>query len=62
MGKLISLKDARKKNNDAVLEKFHSGDGLSKFSTLESWWPKRQIIKKDKAAMKSLYNKEEPKK
>lgn len=46
---------SRKKRNQELLEKMENGESLLAYTPEQSFFPERGIIKKDKKAIKKLY-------
>lgn len=53
--------DIRKKHNSDILNKMKGGDPLTSFNSMDSWFPPRPKIEKDKELMGKLYS-DSPKK
>ena len=50
-------KDLRNKRNQDLIRRMNEGEVLCSFDSKDSWFPPRPIIKKDKKALKRLYEK-----
>ena len=48
--------DIRKKHNSEILNKMKGGDPLTSFNSMDSWFPPRPKIEKDKELMGKLYS------
>lgn len=48
----------RNDRNKDIVDRMRAGDKLSSFSSHDSWFPPRPIIRKDKSLMAKLYNEE----
>jgi len=49
----------RKEKNEEILERMRQGDPLCDFDKMESFYPIRPTIKKDKKAIRKLYRQED---
>lgn len=48
----------RKRRNKELVEDVKNGTYKAAFDKEQSWWPSRQVIKKDKSAITKLYGDE----
>ena len=59
----MRLKDEREKRrrekNDEIIERMRKGENLCQFDKVESNFPLRKLIEKDKKSIKKLYDLEE---
>lgn len=58
----MSSKDLRDKRNKDLLERMRRGESLARTNLLESWFPKRPTIKKNKDALDFIHSKKDSKK
>jgi hypothetical protein len=54
--------DMRKKHNSDILNKMKDGEALTSFNSMDSWFPPRPKIEKDKELLSQLYDGRGPKK
>ena len=46
----------RKRHNEDLLKRMKAGESLTNYDAIDSWFPSRPLIKKDRDAMARLYN------
>lgn len=54
LGSIMS-KETRKEHNSSVLDRFFNGESLSSFRAMDSWFPPRPVIKKNKKTLKFIF-------
>lgn len=52
----------RQKHNKNIVERMKRGEDLVEFDEMESWFPPRPMVKKDKKLMAKLYDNKEDEK
>ncbi|MGE0173558.1 MAG: hypothetical protein AB7T49_12245 [Oligoflexales bacterium] len=49
------VRTLRRVRNQDLLRKMKKGESLTSFNSLDSWYPPRPVIEKDRDAVKKLY-------
>ena len=50
--------EKRRKHNEDLIRRFKAGMNILNYSAEDTWFPPREIIKKDKEKVKQLYGEE----